>query len=131
MPAGQPSDYDPSFCEKVIELGKQGKLPAQMAVAIGVTKQTLHNWARSHPEFFDAFTRGREEAESWHLEKATETAIGSRGGNAPMAKFLLSAAFGYREVSGIDHSGKIDAPSPVSKEAALAAAKAAEDAGEV
>lgn len=25
MPAGRPSDYDPAYCERVIELGREGK----------------------------------------------------------------------------------------------------------
>lgn len=101
MPAGRPSDYDPSYCDVVIELGAQGKVTAQIGAAIGVTKQTLHEWARVHPEFSDAFDLARQNAEAWHLEKATETAIGDRQGNAGMAKFLLSAAFGYREGSDV------------------------------
>ena len=129
--AGRPSEYRPEYCERVIELGKEGKLPAQMAAAIDVTKVTLHEWARVHPEFSYAFDQARGHAEAWHLEKATETAIGSRGGNAPMAKFLLSAAFGYRETSGVEHSGEIASRAPVDPEKALNAAKQAEEAGEV
>lgn len=131
MPAGRPSEYRPEYCERVIELGKDGKLPAQMASALSVTKQTLHEWAKVHPEFSDAFGEARAHAEAWHLEKATETAIGQRGGNAPMAKFLLSAAFGYRETTGVEHSGAIETPRPLDPTAALAAAKQAEEAGEV
>lgn len=33
------------------------------------------------------------------MEKAVETAHGNRPGNAPMTKFILSAAFGYREAT--------------------------------
>lgn len=101
MAGGRPSDYDPSYCDVVRELGQQGKLTSQMAAAIGTTKRTLHDWAAAHPEFSHAFNEAREFAEAWHLEKATETAIGDRQGNAGMAKFLLSAAFGYREGSDV------------------------------
>ena len=100
-PGGRPTDYRPEYCERVIEFGLDGKLPAQMASKLGVCKDTLHEWARVHAEFSDAFTLARGHAEAWHLEKATETATGQRGGNAPMAKFLLSAAFGYREASDV------------------------------
>jgi hypothetical protein len=48
-----------------------------------------------------------------------------------MAKFLLSAAFGYRETAGVEHSGEIHSRAPVDPAAALAAAKQAEEAGEV
>lgn len=130
-PGGRPTDYREEYCDRVIQLGVDGKLPAQMAAALDVTKQTLHEWARVHPEFSYAFDRARVHAESWHLEKATETAIGQRGGNAPMAKFLLSAAFGYRETSGVEHSGEIQSRAPVDPAAALEAAKQAEEDGEV
>ncbi len=33
------------------------------------------------------------------MERASQTAHGERQGNAPMTKFILSAAFGYRESS--------------------------------
>lgn len=131
MPAGRPSEYKPEYCERVIELGKEGNLPVQMASKIGVTKQTLHEWSRVHPEFSDAFALARECAEAWHVEMGTETAIGKRPGNAPMSKFLLSAAFGYRETSGVEHSGEVASRAPVDPAAALSAAKQAEEAGEV
>jgi hypothetical protein len=114
----------------VIELGKLGKLPAQMAAALETTKVTLHEWAKIHPEFAYAFNEARIQAEAFHLEKASETAFGTRSGNANMAKFLLSAAFGYRETSGVEHSGRIESK-PVSPEEALKAARQAEIDGEI
>lgn len=33
---------------------------AQMAVALGVVRSTLDEWAKAHPEFSDAITRARE-----------------------------------------------------------------------
>jgi hypothetical protein len=48
-----------------------------------------------------------------------------------MAKFLLSAAFGYRETSGVEHSGEVASRTPVDPEKALNAARQAEEAGEV
>lgn len=57
---GQPSAYQASFCDRVEELGRQGRSFVQIAVELGVTRQTLHNWARRHPEFFDALTRAKE-----------------------------------------------------------------------
>lgn len=131
MAGGRPTEYEERFCEEVIRLGGEGKITAQIAASIGVTKQCLHVWAKVHPEFCDAFTLARELAEAYHLERASQTAFGERQGNAPMAKFLLSAAFGYRETQGIDHSGHIEAAKPVTPAQALAAAQEAEQAGEV
>ncbi len=61
-PAHRPSSYDPAFCQQVEELGARGKSFTQIAVKLGVTRQTLHNWSHRHPEFFDALVRAREGA---------------------------------------------------------------------
>ena len=62
---GRPDAYDPLFCELVEELGAQGKSFTQIAVKLGVTRQTLHNWSRRYPEFFDALVRAREAAQAY------------------------------------------------------------------
>lgn len=65
MPGGRPSEYDPSFCEKVVELGRNGKGPAQIASALGVARSTLYDWADAHPEFSTAITRAKTEEQAW------------------------------------------------------------------
>lgn len=99
MPAGRPTDYKPEYCERVIEYGKEGLLPVSMASRLCVTKDTLHQWAKVHKEFSDAFNEARIHCEAFHMERAVQTAHGDRQGSAPMTKFILSAAFGYREAS--------------------------------
>jgi transposase len=67
---GRPTDYDPAYCERVIELGKQGASVVEMAVDIGVSRSTLEtNWPAAHPEFLEAFTHARECSQVW-WEKA-------------------------------------------------------------
>ena len=131
MPAGRPSEYKPEYCERVIEMGKEGLLPVSMAARLGVTKVCLHEWARVHEAFSYAFDQARVNCEAFHVERGIQTAHGERPGNAPMTKFILSAAFGYRETTGVEHSGAIETPRPLDPTAALAAAKQAEEAGEV
>lgn len=65
MAGGRPTDYDPSLCDKVIELGKLGKSYTQIAVALDVAKKTLYNWSDEHPEFLHALERARECAQDW------------------------------------------------------------------
>lgn len=104
MAGGRPTDYRPEYCEKVVEFGKLGLLPVSMGVRLGVVKDTLHEWARVHPEFSDAFALARAHCEAFHMERGSETAHGERPGNAPMTKFILSAAFGYREATQVDQT---------------------------
>lgn len=62
---GRPSVYRKEFCNRVCELGAEGYSIAEMAADIGVTRQTLYEWADSKPEFSNAFTRARELSLSW------------------------------------------------------------------
>jgi nitrate/nitrite-specific signal transduction histidine kinase len=36
-PVGRPSEYDPSYCQKVIELGKLGKSFEQMSAQLNIS----------------------------------------------------------------------------------------------
>lgn len=98
QPGGRKTKYKPEYCEEIIELGKIGKLPVQVAVAFGVTKPTLFNWCDEYPAFFNAFKEYKAIVEDWFVNLNIEHATEDRPGNAGTAKFLLMAAFeGWRE----------------------------------
>lgn len=65
MPGGRPTDYDPAFCEKVVEWGALGKSIAWMAAELDVSRQSIYEWASVHPEFSDAIARAKEKAQKW------------------------------------------------------------------
>jgi transposase len=71
-PGGRPSEYDPAYCDAVIELGKAGKSRAQIASALNVSRQTLINWGLAHPEFLDALQRAKDEELAWWEGQAQE-----------------------------------------------------------
>jgi transposase len=48
---GRPSKYDPSYCEAVIEAGKQGFSLTAFAGSIGVCRDTITEWMKVHPDF--------------------------------------------------------------------------------
>jgi hypothetical protein len=64
-PGGRPTAYDPSFCERVIELGKCGKSLEQIGAELGVTYRTLVNWRDSHEEFFHALEEAKIQEMVW------------------------------------------------------------------
>lgn len=78
---GRPTDYDPSFCDRVVDLGREGYSKAMIAAELGVVRQTLDNWASRHPEFVDAITRAREFSLAW-WERQGHKGIWSRDFNA-------------------------------------------------
>jgi hypothetical protein len=87
LPTGRPTLYQPEFCRQILDyfdvepyrvvtrVNKRtgheyselaaNPLPtlAGFASQIGVARQTLHNWGKEHPEFFDAIARAKATAE--------------------------------------------------------------------
>lgn len=103
MAAGRPSEYNPDYCEKVIELGKEGKSKAQMAATLGVCRQTLDNWCDAHEEFLDAVNQAREFALVW-WEDLGQKMVKENTGNATMFIFQTKNRFpnDYRDKREIE-----------------------------
>lgn len=88
----RPTDYDPAYCEDVIELGKAGKSKAQMASHFDVSRQTIDNWADANPEFLEALTRAMAHCQAWWEDKA-QTGMETPGFNAAVWKKSVEARF--------------------------------------
>ena len=106
---GRPTDYDESFCDLVIELGKEGKSVAQMAAACDVSKQTLLLWAQVHPEFSDALTRAKTYSQCWWENIGQANLISSPGAvlNSGVYSRSMAARFpdDWRENKGVELTG--------------------------
>lgn len=111
MPAGRPSDYDPSYCERVMELGKEGKSPVQIAVALGVPRTTMLSWAEQHVEFSTALTRAKEHEQDW-WEDAGQKALLTPGFNSAVWSKSMQARFreDYTERQEQTHKGDKENP---------------------
>jgi hypothetical protein len=96
LKVGRPTSYDDKFLIDIIELGRAGKLPAQVASTFGVTKKTLHLWCAANPKFLHAYGIYKEHCEARWLQRAEDQADGGIG-NFNATKFMLAAAFRYTE----------------------------------
>lgn len=92
MAGGRPTDYRAEHCAQVVELGRQGKSHAQIAAALDVARQTLHNWAAVHPEFLDAITHARDLSQAWFEDKG-QGGLEMPGFNASLWAKQVSARF--------------------------------------
>ena len=103
MSVGRPSEYDPKYCDEVIELGREGKSKAQIAASIGVCRQTLDNWCNAHKEFMDAVNQARELALVWWEDLGQEM-VREGTGNATMFIFQTKNRFpdDYRDKREIE-----------------------------
>lgn len=68
----RPSSYEPEFCDRVRELGLEGKSKAQIAATLGVNRTTLDNWAAAHEEFLSALKDARDLALNWWETKGQD-----------------------------------------------------------
>lgn len=96
MPAGRPTKYDPSMCEKLIECGKRGCSVTEMACAIGISKETLYVWAKDNKEFSDSLKIAVEHSQSWWEQKGREATFGGIEGFNPTA-FIFQMKNRFRE----------------------------------
>jgi len=91
-PVGRPSLYKPEYCEKVIELGRKGCSPAEIASHFDVDRATLKNWADENPEFFAALTRAKNHEQAW-WEKAGKAGMIADKFNAQVWTKSVAARF--------------------------------------
>lgn len=78
MSGGRPTDYDPAYCERVIAWGRDGKSRTWMAAEIGVHRETLYNWEKQHPEFFDALKRAKALEQQWWEDAGQTGMVGDK-----------------------------------------------------
>jgi len=111
-PVGRPSTYDPSYCDKVIELGKLGKSFEQMSAQLNVSYRTLCNWRDTHEEFFHALEDAHALSMSWWEEQAQSYMLEHKDGerlNSSLWSRSMAARFPRKyservkqEISGPD-----------------------------
>jgi hypothetical protein len=91
-PVGRPSLYRPEYCEKVIELGRKGCSPAEIASDLDVDRATLGYWADQNEEFSAALTRAKIHEQAW-WEKAGKAGMIADKFNAAVWTKSVSARF--------------------------------------
>lgn len=77
-PVGRPSKYDPAYCDKVIELGKQGKSFEQMASILGVGITSFKRWREEHEEFRTSLEDAQGFAQTWWEDMAQSYLVESK-----------------------------------------------------
>lgn len=93
-PRGRPTSYRPEYCERVIEMGEEGKSITQMAATLGFDKATLLDWRAAHPDFATALTRATALAQKWWEDRG-QSGLGDRNFNA--ALWMKIVASRYRD----------------------------------
>lgn len=114
-PVGRPSLYDPSYCDKVVELGRLGKSVEQISSNLGVSCRVLYDWRDRYPEFLRALEEAKEAEQTWWEDQAQAYMLEHKDGaklNASIWSRSMAARFPkkYRESVKQEITGENGAP---------------------
>lgn len=112
MPAGRPTKYDPSYCDRVVEFGEEGMSVVEMASELGVSRNTLETtWTLAHPEFLEAMGIARDRSQAW-WEKQGRIHLTADKFQASLYSRSMAARFprDWREVKGTELTGADGGP---------------------
>jgi hypothetical protein len=107
-PGGRPTDYDPKYCDMIVEAMTQGKSVAAFAADIGKARSTINYWAEHFPEFSEALKKGKAACAAWWEERIRDIVKGKEG-NVTAAIFGLKnmAAEDWKDKHELEHSGNV------------------------
>ena len=114
-PVGRPTLYDPSYCDKVVELGALGKSTEQIAGMLGFSLRTIYLWRDTYPEFMQALEEAKAKELHWWEDQAQAYMLEHKDSaklNATIWSRSMAARFPkkYRDNSKIELSGENGAP---------------------
>ena len=115
MTVGRPTLFDPSYCDKVVELGALGKSLEQISSNLGVSCRVLYDWRDKYPEFLRALEQAKEAEQTWWEDQAQAYMLEHKDGaklNASIWSRSMAARFPkkYRESVKQEITGKNGAP---------------------
>jgi hypothetical protein len=121
MAGGRPTEYDPAYCDQIVEHMSEGASITSFAAEIGVCRATINNWMAEHSEFLEACARAKAKCAAW-WEKTNRKLAETGTGNQGACKLGLTnmAADDWRDKSEVEHSGTVDWKSRVPNERLLA-----------
>lgn len=112
-PRGRPTKFKPDYCDLLLSHMKEGLSFESFGGVAGVSKQTLYDWEKAHPDFLDAKNRG-ESASRLYWEKVGRDGLYNetikdgdgmtvtRSINATIWIFNMKNRFNWRDKSEVE-----------------------------
>lgn len=99
---GRPTKYKPEYCQEIIDymIENRGASIVEFAAHICVGKSTIHDWAKTIPEFSDALDKAKAIAEAWWAKTGREGIfMGGKDNpfNSAVYNFTMAARFGWSQ----------------------------------
>lgn len=108
-PFGRPTKYDPSMLEDMKKVATNGASKAEMALTIGISRETFNNWEHSNPEFRDAVKECELLSQIWWEKHGRDGMTGDNPNfNATAFIFQVKNRFrgDYMDTSRTEITGK-------------------------
>jgi len=98
MTTGRPSKYDPKYCNQALKLMAKGFSKEVVAAKLGINRDTLYEWCKSHPEFSDTIKVGEAKSLLFWEQKGIDGMMGKiKGFRCPVWIFVMKNRFGWRD----------------------------------
>lgn len=106
MPAGRPTDYDPAYCQLVIEHGARGMSFETFGPSVGVHRSTLYAWCDKHPEFQDARKQCQDARAEWWEGVLRAGVLGEIQNFSAAAAIFALKQQGWQDKQQLELSGR-------------------------
>jgi transposase len=103
MAGGRPTDYRVEYCDRLIEIMREGASIEEVAADLDISKTTLYNWAEAHEEFMNAKKRGEELSLAWWVKQG-RVQLQNRDFSATLFYMNMKNRFKWRDKHDIDHT---------------------------
>jgi len=114
MTAGRPTKYEPSMLPRIELLMGMGGSKVEVAVDLGINRDTLYAWCKEHPEFSDTIKRGEDLSQSW-WERQGRTSLKDKEFNATLWIMNMKNRFRaeWSDKTEVNHTGKVEISSAI------------------
>lgn len=97
MPGGRPTKYRKEYCKQIVDYMSQGNSAVQFAANIGVSKDTIQEWVKEHPEFSVSYRDAMTRCEA-HWERIIQAkTVRKMPGNDNLLMFWMKNRFKWSE----------------------------------
>ena len=109
MAGGRPTKYEPEFCQRVIEYGKEGMSKAEMSANLEITRETFNQYEKEYQEFSDAVKEAINSSQAWWESKGRQAVFNSVNFNATAFIFNMKNRFKeeWSDKTVTEHQGSI------------------------
>jgi transposase len=102
--------YKPEYAKMLPDMFANGEDVAEVAVELGISRQTFYVWVRKHPEFKEAYEMGKLRSEAWWCKLGREGSEGARNIQPAVWVFNMKNKFDWNDKQSHEITGRDGGP---------------------